>query len=111
MELDGVFERNEGQGFADKFGEDKLVMRANRKTSYPLGCIFSYRKRSESPTEPFVQHRIPHTYPKLGRNSLATWGFSCFSILFSFLALTRALFKRRLNKRPKARCYIVKDQC
>ena len=40
-ELDGGLERKEGQGFADKLGEDKLGMRANGKKSYPLACIFS----------------------------------------------------------------------
>lgn len=32
-----------------KLGEDKLAMRANGKTSYPLGCIPSYRKDQNHP--------------------------------------------------------------
>lgn len=75
-------------------------MKTNGKTSYPLGCISSYRERPEPFTEPFLYHRIPHAYPKLGRSSLATWVFFCFSILSFFLALTRrALFKRRPKKK------------
>lgn len=41
MEFEGGLERKEGQGFAAKLGEDKLGMRANGKTSYPLACVFS----------------------------------------------------------------------
>lgn len=84
MELDGRLERNEGQGFADKLGEGKLAMRANAKTSYPLGCIFFYRERSEPSTEPVLHHRIPHTYPKPGRSSLETWVFSALVSSFLF---------------------------
>lgn len=85
------------RGLLAKLGEDKLAMR---------DCVFSSRKRSEASTEPFLHHRISHTYPKLGKSSLAMWaGFFCFSILFSLLALTRrALFNIRPNKRLKARC-------
>lgn len=41
MEFERALERQEGQGFATQLGEDKLEMRANGKTSYPLACIFS----------------------------------------------------------------------
>lgn len=41
MEFEGGLERKEGQGFATKPREDKLGMRANGKTFYPLACIFS----------------------------------------------------------------------
>lgn len=59
MELDGGLERNEGQWFADELGEDKLVWEPMGK--HPLGCNFSYRKRLEPSTEPFLHYRIPQS--------------------------------------------------